>query len=117
MAENVSVYRVITSVSEAGLQSKSVVVKGEVSRIYDIVVTQMGAERVMGSSAEFQEHIFRDGAILLTDGSLEVRTHAKHIFGELMSHTKFEATLKDYVKESQLSLIQKTLDSIHGPRK
>ncbi len=141
----------------------------------------MGAERVMGSSSEFQERIFCDGAELLTDGSLDVRTHAKRVFGELvsifyktlpikqssekifsyvsmfwaiilkgnhnktlfqiwflftgfgifihrfylkkglfftqMSHAKFETTLKDYVKDSQLKQIQKSLDTIQGSRK
>jgi hypothetical protein len=62
-----------------------VVIRGEVARIFDLVVTQMGAERVMGSSSEFQERIFCDGAELLTDGSLDVRTHAKRVFGELVS--------------------------------
>ncbi len=112
MAENVSVYRAVVAVSEGGLNSKSVVVKGEVSRIFDIVVTQLGAERVMGCSSEFQERIFCDGAVLLTDGSLDVRTHAKRVFTELMSHSKFEATLKDHVKDKQLSQMQKTLDAI-----
>jgi len=49
----------------------------------------MGAERVMGCSSEFQEHIFADGAELLTDGSLDVRTHAKRVFGELVTILPF----------------------------
>ena len=112
MAENVTVYRAFSSVSEFGLQSKSVVVRGEVARIFDLIVTQMGAERVMGSSNEFQERVFKDGAVLLTDGSLEVRTHAKRVFAELMSHSKFEAALKDHVKDPQLKSMQKNLDAI-----
>jgi hypothetical protein len=56
MSENVSVFRAVAAVSEGGLRHKSVVVRGEVARIFDLVVTQMGAERVMGSSSEFQVH-------------------------------------------------------------
>lgn len=48
MSENVSVFRAINAVSDGGLHHKSVAVKGEVARIFDLVVTQMGAERVMG---------------------------------------------------------------------
>jgi hypothetical protein len=77
----------------------------------------MGAERVMGSSPEFQERIFADGAVLLVDGSLDVRTHAKRVFAELMTHSKFDAALKEHVKENQLKQMQKTLDSIQGTRK
>jgi len=34
-----------------------------------------------------------------------------------MSHAKFESTLKDHVKDSQLKQIQKALDTIQGSRK
>ena len=73
--------------------------------------------QVMGSSSEFQERVFADGAVLLVDGSLDVRTHAKSIFAELMTHSKFEAALKDHVQDSQLKQMQKALDSIQSARK
>ncbi len=66
MAENISVYRAIHAVSDGGLHHKSNVVRGEVARIFDIIVTQLGAERIVGSSKEFQEIVFGDGALLLT---------------------------------------------------
>ena len=34
---------------------------------------RLGAERLMGSSEELQEAIFKEGSKLLTDGSLDVR--------------------------------------------
>ena len=46
MSENVSVFRALNAVSEGGLHHKSAVVRGEVARILDLVVAQMGAERV-----------------------------------------------------------------------
>ena len=46
MSENVSVFRAVNAVSEGGLHHKSAVVRGEVARILDLVVAQMGAERV-----------------------------------------------------------------------
>lgn len=117
MSENVTVFRAVNAVSEGGLHHKSVAVRGEVARIFDLVVAQMGAERVMGSSPEFQERIFADGAILLVDGSLDVRTHAKRVFTELMTHSKFETTLKEHVKDGQLKQMQKALDNVQSSRK
>ncbi len=49
---------------------------------------------------------------MLTDGSLEVRTFAKHMFGILARHANFEPLLKEIIPERELRTIQKTLDSI-----
>jgi len=66
MAENVSVYRALHAVSDGGLHHKSNVVRGEVARIFDIIVTQLGVDRIMGCSKDLQEIVFGNGADLLT---------------------------------------------------
>lgn len=53
-----------------------------------------------------------DGTKLLGDGSLEVRTHAKHMFAQLVKHAKFESLFKDIVAEKDRKDVQKTLDSL-----
>ena len=68
--------------------------------------------RVFGSSKEFLELLFPNGAKLLLDGAIQVRTHAKHMFGELMRHEKFESMTKEYLRENERRDIKKTLDSI-----
>ena len=54
MVENVSVLKALQVVVGGGFGHKSVVVRTNVARLIDKVVTQLGAERVMGSSKEFQ---------------------------------------------------------------
>ena len=59
MVENVTVLRAMQAiVASGGLGHKSVVVKTNVARLVDKVVTQLGAERVMGSSKEFQASLY-----------------------------------------------------------
>ena len=53
-----------------------------------------------------------NGTKMLSDGSLEVRTHAKHMFGVLVHHANFDPLLKEIVSERDIRSIQKTLDSI-----
>ena len=82
MVENVTVFRALSAIITGGINHKSVVVKTEVARLFDLIVTQLGSMRVFGSSKEFLELLFPNGAKLLLDGAIQVRTHAKHMFGE-----------------------------------
>ena len=54
MVENVTVFRAVQVVAEGGANHKSNVVRSAVARLLDKVVTQLGSERVMGCSKEFQ---------------------------------------------------------------
>ena len=54
MVESVSVYRGLEVAITGGINHKSQIVRTVVARLMDKVVCQMGAERVMGSSKEFQ---------------------------------------------------------------
>ena len=60
MVENVTVLRAMQVVVTGGFGHKSVVVRTNVARLVDKVVTQLGAERVMGSSKEFQASLRGD---------------------------------------------------------
>ena len=53
MVENVSVQKAIFSVTQS-VNSKSVVIRTQVARLLDHVVTQIGSERFFGSSKETQ---------------------------------------------------------------
>ena len=112
LVENVTVFRALSAIITGGINHKSVVVKTEVARLFDLIVTQLGSMRVFGSSKEFLELLFPNGAKLLTDGAIQVRTHAKHMFGELIRHEKFEAMTKEYLRENERRDIKKTLDSL-----
>ncbi len=61
-----------------------------------------------------QTCVMEDGAKLLSDGSLEVRTHAKHMFGQLVGHANFEPALRKVIPEKDLRTIKKSLDSIYA---
>ena len=47
-----------------------------------------------------------------SDGSLEVRTHTKKVFSELMRHERFDQLIKDTLTEQETKSIKKALDSI-----
>ena len=112
MCENVSVYRALTSVISGGLNHKGVAVRSEVARLAVLLVEALGATRVMGSSRDFQLLLVPSCAKMLTDGSLEVRTHTKKVFAELMRHEKFDVLLKETLTEQETNSIRKTLDTI-----
>ena len=116
MVENVTAFRALSAVVNAGINHKSVVVKTEVARLMDLIVCALGSIRVFGSSREFLEILMPNGAKLLTDGSIEVRTHAKHMFGELIRHDKFESMTKEYLRENERRDIKKTIDSLYSKR-
>ena len=114
MAENVTAFRALSAIINGGINHKSVAVRTEVARLMDLIVIQLGSIRVFGSSREFLEVLFPNGAKLLTDGSIEVRTHAKHMFGELIRHDKFESAIKEYLRENERRDIKKTIDSLYS---
>ena len=111
MVENVTALRALqTTVS--GSNHKPVVVRVTVVRLMDKMVTTVGAERVAGSSKEFQEIVMQSGAKFLLDPAIEVRKLAKHMFAELIKHRRFEAMQKEFLSEAQKKDIKKTLDSL-----
>ena len=116
MVENVTSFRALSAIVNGGINHKSVFVKTEVARLMDLIVTRLGSMRVFGSSKEFLEILIPNGAKLLTDGSIEVRTFAKHMFAELIRHDKFEAITKEYLREEERRDIKKTIDSLYSKR-
>ena len=67
---------------------------------------------MMGSSSELQESIIVDGSKLLTDGSLEVRQHAKHLWAEVVQHSRTDSLLKENLKDPELRDVKKILDNL-----
>ncbi|CAB4065703.1 unnamed protein product [Lepeophtheirus salmonis] len=112
--ENISIYKGLNVLLESGVDHKNVVVRINTARIYSNIVRSMGAEKILGSSKEFQALVFERGCTLLADGSSEVRNHAKDAFRELSSHKNYGTVLDKFVPESQRRYIQKTLDSLQS---
>jgi len=102
LAENLSVYKAVSSLVGVSQTSRNTVIRGNVSRIIDSIVFRLGAERFMGSSGELQELVVVEGSKMLMDGSLDVRKHAKHLWGELGQHSRTEGLLKQHLSGSQL---------------
>ena len=59
MMEQVTAFRALQTTFSGGFNHKSVIVRTSVARLMDKLITQMGAERVMGSSREFHELVFQ----------------------------------------------------------
>jgi len=102
LAENLSVYKAVSSLVGVSQSSRNTVIRGNVSRIIDSIVFRLGAERFMGSSGELQELVVVEGSKMLMDGSLDVRKHAKHLWGELGQHSRTEGLLKQHLSGSNL---------------
>ena len=58
LVENVSVNKAVTTVSESGINHKSVVVKAQTAKLLDHVITAIGPERFYGSSKDTQVRSF-----------------------------------------------------------
>jgi len=112
MAENLSVYKIISTIMTFFSNNKNVVIRANVTKIVDSVIVRLGAERFMGSSVELHELLMVDGSKMLTDANVDVRQHGKHLWGELVQHAKTEQMLKQYVKDPELRNVQKILDSL-----
>ena len=56
--ENISVNKAVTTVSESGINHKSVVVKAQTAKLLDHVITAIGPERFYGSSKDTQVRSF-----------------------------------------------------------
>ncbi|XP_023349071.1 TOG array regulator of axonemal microtubules protein 1 [Eurytemora carolleeae] len=113
MAENVSVNKAVLTMFNLGRDNKSPVIRTNMTKIIDIVITRLGAERLMGSSEELQEAIFKEGSKLLTDGSLDVRQHAKHMWSEISEHQNTGKLLEKYLEPGELRAVNKVLDGLH----
>ena len=107
----------VSSLVGVSQSSRNTVIRGNVSRIIDSIVfrsdrsthnkladiwCRLGAERFMGSSGELQELVVVEGSKMLMDGSLDVRKHAKHLWGELGQHSRTEGLLKHHLSGSHL---------------
>lgn len=112
MAENLSVYKTISTIIAPFGSNKNVVIRASIASQVDSVIVRLGAERFMGSSVELQELIMMDGSKMLTDANVDVRQHGKHMWTELIQHAKTEQMLKQYVKDPELRNIQKILDGL-----
>jgi len=112
MAENLSVFKTISTIMAPFSSSKNVAIRANIASIVDSVIVRLGAERFMGSSLELQEVIMLDGSKMLTDANVDVRQHGKHMWTELIQHAKTEQMLKQYVKDPELRNIQKILDGL-----
>lgn len=57
--------------------------------------------------------MFKSGSKFLIDSCVDVRKHARHYFGELVAHKKFDSLLHQFTNESERRDIKKTLDTLH----
>ena len=122
VAENLSVYKAVSSMLALGQASRSGTIRGNVARILDSIIfrwvlvvlipSRLGAERFMGSSGELQELVVVEGSKMLTDGSLEVRTHAKHTWTELGHHARTAGMLKQHLSSTQLREVTKIVEGL-----
>jgi hypothetical protein len=64
MVENVTVLKAMTSVMAGGFGVKSAVLRTTVARLMDKLVTQIGAERLMGASKDLQDQYIFSAAVL-----------------------------------------------------
>ena len=77
----------------------------------------LGSARIHSAHAQKEskdsvELMFKIGAQLLTDGSLDVRQEAKRIFIILMEMTEFEKILRISISTEIIQKIRKQLDSV-----
>ena len=132
MAENFSVYKVISLIIVGFTSQKNVVIRANIAAMVDSVITRyhikimsslssfhdsswlcrLGAERFMGSSVELQELIMTEGSKMMIDASSDVRASGRHLWSELIQHSKTENMLKQYLSEVEMRNIKKTLNSI-----
>ena len=129
MAENFSVYKVISLVLTGFQAQKNVVIRSNCADIVDSVIIRyliqyqqllektasifrLGAERFMGSSSELQDLVMGEGSKMLIDAASEVRASARHYWAELVQHAKTEPMLKQALTEVEMRNIKKTLQSL-----
>ena len=96
---------------------KHVAARTTTGRILANICGILGSARIHSAHAQKEskdsvELMFKIGAQLLTDGSLDVRQEAKRIFIILMEIPEFEKMLKSSVSNEIIPKIRKQLDSV-----
>ena len=121
-SENCSLWRVISGLQKAGVVHKHVAARTASGRILANICSVLGSTRIISTydatqkeSKETIELIFKSGAQLLADGSLDVRQEAKRIFAILMdveNRQDFEKILKNSVSPEVIQKLRKQLESV-----
>jgi HEAT repeat protein len=109
MMENVTVLRAVQTVLDGGEKHKSGVVRAEASRLVDLAVTRLGAERVMGCSKEMKALLVKRASRFLSDPSPDARKFSRHAFAELNTHRAFDALLMQMLGENERRDVRKAL--------
>ena len=116
-SENCNLWKVINGLQKAGVSHKHVAARTASGRILANICGILGSARLHSAHAQKEskdsvELIFKIGAQLLTDGSLDVRQEAKRIFIVLMEMLEFEKILKLSISGDIIQKIRKQLDSV-----
>lgn len=113
MCENVTTFKALAAITAEGcINHKSVAVRTEVARLLQHIASSLGAPRIFGCSRDFVDILLKSASKLMVDGSLEVRTHAKKLFSELLKSKKFDSFLAEFVAEKDRKEMKKALESL-----
>ncbi|KAF4529086.1 hypothetical protein B566_EDAN018201 [Ephemera danica] len=112
--------RSIPAIISQGASHKNKIVRATTARLLAEIVMRLGPDKILGAASpgagsaggitrEVRGRLLKTVAALLTEGSLETRTHAKKTFEVLMVHDAFESCLEQSVQPSLMRSIQKTM--------
>lgn len=100
----------------SGARHHSAVVRCSAARLLASLVRRLGGQRFMALPKEYRDKALKAAAELLTDGSLDTRTHAKDVFSQLAPvASRLHAVLAEVVPPSTMRHVSKTISALAPP--
>ena len=100
-----------------GVHHKNVVARTACGRLLADGSRELGSDAIAKAhgqkeSKDAVELLFQSAALLMCDGSLDVRQQAKRVFSVLLEHQEFQTILRSAVPNQVLQKIHKQLEAM-----
>ncbi|GAB0086224.1 TOG array regulator of axonemal microtubules protein 1 [Sergentomyia squamirostris] len=112
MCENLTLTKVIHLLTSRGATHPNAIVRTTTAKLLTKVIEVAGYEKIFNSSRETRDKVIMTGANLLTEGSLETRNYAKHMFRLLSAHQNYGKLLLEIIPTKLYRNIEKTLKRV-----
>ncbi|XP_059617358.1 uncharacterized protein LOC132262191 [Phlebotomus argentipes] len=112
MCENLTMGKVIHLLTSRGATHPNAIVRTTTAMLLTKVVDNVGYEKIFSANREVRDKVILTGANLLTEGSLETRNYAKHMFKLLSGHQQYGKLLLEIIPSKLYRNIEKTLKRV-----
>lgn len=112
MCESITPQKSISILLTRGTVHQNAIVRCTSARLLANIIRNSGHDKIFSIQRDLRDKLFQSGADLLTEGSLEIRGHAKQLFKVLSQNNHFIKTMREVIPLSKYRNIEKTLNAL-----